>query len=277
MKNKFFKIIVFLVIIVFQSHSFASKAETIIKGDIIAGGILIIETLPNSILKLDGNAIPLSKDGYGIIGFERYPKNIQNLEIFYSTGEIEKITLDIKTRSYKIQKIEGIQKEKVTPPKELLDRIYEEKIRVKTARKRALLIDEPYYMNGFVLPALGPITGVYGSQRILNGISKNPHYGLDIALPVGHNVLAPMDGIVLFIDEDLFFSGGTIIISHGQGLTTSYLHLSKILIKEDQKIMKGEIIGQVGATGRVTGPHLHWGVEWMGMRLDPEYLVNLLK
>tara|TARA_B100000686_G_scaffold54455_1_gene58686 strand:+ start:32381 stop:33214 length:834 start_codon:yes stop_codon:yes gene_type:complete len=277
MKIKFFKKIVFFIIIVFQIYSYPIKAETSIKGEIIAGGILIIDTLPNTRIKLEGNIIPISQQGYGIIGFERYPKNIQILEIFYSTGEIEKIILDIKKRSYKIQNIKGVEKDKVTPPKELLERIYKEKIRVKNARKKALLIDESYYMNGFILPASGPITGVYGSQRVLNGVPKNPHYGLDIALPVGHNVMAPMDGIVLFTDKDLFYAGGTIIISHGQGLTTSYLHLSKILVEEGQKVYKGKIIGKVGATGRVTGPHLHWGVEWMGKRLDPEYLVKLLE
>lgn len=277
MKNKFFKRIFFFIVIIYQIHFYDLQAETSIKGEIIAGGILIIETLPNTTLKLEGNTIPISQEGYGIIGFDRYPKNIQILEIFYPTGTIEKIILDIKKRSYKIQKIEGVQKEKVTPPKEVLDRIYNEKIKVRTARKKAHFIDEPYYMNGFIMPASGPITGIYGSQRVLNGVPKNPHYGLDIALPVGYKVLAPMDGIVLFTDKDLFFSGGTIIIAHGQGLTTSYLHLSKILVKDNQKVMNGEIIGEVGATGRVTGPHLHWGVEWMGKRLDPEYLVKLLK
>ena len=277
MKNKFLKRIFFFIVIVYQIHSYDLKAETSIKGEIIAGGILIIETLPNTILKLEGNTIPISQEGYGIIGFDRHPKNRQTLEIFYSTGKIEEIILDIKKRSYKIQKIDGVQKEKVTPPKEVLDRIYDEKIRVRTARKKAHFIDKSYYMNGFVMPASGPITGIYGSQRILNGVPKNPHYGLDIALPVGYKVLAPMDGIVLFTDKDLFFAGGTIIIAHGQGLTTSYLHLSKIFVKEKQKVLNGEIIGEVGSTGRVTGPHLHWGVEWMGKRLDPEYLVKLLK
>jgi len=106
----------------------------------------------------------------------------------------------------------------------------------------------------------------------LNGKARSPHYGIDIALPKGHEVLSPMDGIILFIDNDLYYSGGTIIIGHGQGLTTSYLHLSKILVSESDFVKKGQLIGEVGATGRATGPHLHWGVELKGKRLDPQYL-----
>ena len=269
------KINYFIYIFIFLLFSFTIRAETLIKGEIIAGGILIIKTLPNSIVKLDDNIVPISDNGYGLIGFERKPKNIQKLKIVSPTNQTEEITLNIKNRSYKIQKIDGLEKEKVDPPQELLDRIYNEKIRVKKSRNEANSLKTPYYLNGFVMPVKGPITGVYGSQRILNGVPKSPHYGLDIALPTGHNIKAPMDGVIIFTDNDLFYSGGTIIIAHGQGLSTSYLHLSKILVEKNQKVRKGDIIGKVGATGRVTGAHLHWGVEWMGKRLDPEYLIKL--
>ena len=274
---KFYIKISLFIVFIFPLFTMDIKAETNIKGEIIAGGIVIVETRPGAIVKLDGEIIPISDQGYGLVGFERQPKNTQNLKIIHSTDEIENITLNIKKRSYKIQRIEGLQKEKVEPPKALLDRIYEERLRVKKSRLEAGLLKTPYYLNGIIMPANGPITGIYGSQRILNGISKSPHYGLDIALSVGHSVLAPMDGVVVFTDSDLFYSGGTIIISHGQALTTSYLHLSKILVKNNQKVLKGEIIGEVGATGRVTGAHLHWGAEWMGKRIDPEYLLRLLK
>ena len=160
---------------------------------------------------------------------------------------------------------------------EKLDRIYLERKIVRESRNKAALIKELFYNNGFNVPASGPISGVYGSQRILNGKAKSPHYGIDIALPEGYNVLAPMDGIVLFVHNDLYFSGGTIIIGHGQGLTTSYLHLSEILVEKEEIIKKGDLIGRVGSTGRATGPHLHWGVELNGKRLDPQYLTVFQK
>jgi len=267
----------FLLFILFLLFLNESIAKTGIKGKVIAGGIIVLEARPNTIFKLDGSIIPVSKEGFTIIGFERQPKSLQTLEIIYKDVIIEKIALNVIQRTYKIQKIDGVEKEKVEPPRELLDRIYQERIRVKKARSKAGFIKESYYLNGFIWPAFGVFSGIYGSQRILNGIPKSPHYGLDIALPEGYDVLSPMDGIVLFTDNDLYYSGGTILIGHGQGLTTSYLHLSKIIVKEGQKILKGKLIGKVGSTGRATGPHLHWGVEWMGKRLDPEYLVEALR
>jgi murein DD-endopeptidase MepM/ murein hydrolase activator NlpD len=260
----FFTYIIFLLNIV--------NAKTFIKGEVIAGGILVVNVFPGAKVKLNGELVMISDNGLFLVGFERIPKPIQILEIYEGNSLVEKITLNVKIRSYKIQKISGIQKEKVDPPQSVIDRIYNERKKVKESRKKANLITSTYYNNGFILPALGPISGVYGSQRILNGKPRSPHYGIDIALPKGHEVVSPMDGIVLFTNHDLYYSGGTIIIGHGQGLTTSYLHLSKILVTVNDKVRRGELIGRVGATGRVTGPHLHWGAELKGKRIDPQYL-----
>ena len=260
----FFTYIIFLLNIV--------NAKTFIKGEVIAGGILVVNVFPGAKVKLNGELVMISDNGLFLVGFERIPKPIQILEIYEGNSLVEKITLNVKIRSYKIQKISGIQKEKVDPPQSVIDRIYTERKKVKESRKKANLITSTYYNNGFILPALGPISGVYGSQRILNGKPRSPHYGIDIALPKGHEVVSPMDGIVLFTNHDLYYSGGTIIIGHGQGLTTSYLHLSEILVTVNDKVRRGELIGRVGATGRVTGPHLHWGAELKGKRIDPQYL-----
>ena len=260
----FFTYIIFLLNIV--------NAKTFIKGEIIAGGIIVVNVFPGAKAKLNGESVMISAKGLFLVGFERIPEPIQILEIYEGNLLVEKITLNVKIRSYKIQKIRGIQKEKVDPPQSVIDRIYNERKNVKESRKKANLIINTYYNNGFILPALGPISGVYGSQRILNGKPRSPHYGIDIALPKGHEVVSPMDGIVLFTNNDLYYSGGTIIIGHGQGLTTSYLHLSKILVTVNDKVRRGELIGRVGATGRATGPHLHWGAELKGKRIDPKYL-----
>ena len=260
----FFTYIIFLLNIV--------NAKTFIKGEVIAGGILVVNVFPGAKVKLNGESVMISDNGLFLVGFERIPKPIQILEIYEGNSLVEKITLNVKIRSYKIQKISGIQKEKVDPPQSVIDRIYNERKNVKESRKKANLITSTYYNNGFILPALGPISGIYGSQRILNGKPRSPHYGIDIVLPKGHEVVSPMDGIVLFTNNDLYYSGGTIIIGHGQGLTTSYLHLSKILVTVNDQVRRGELIGRVGATGRATGPHLHWGAELKGKRIDPKYL-----
>ena len=248
------------------------NAKTFIKGEIIAGGIIIVNASPGSTVKLNGESIMISDKGVFLVGFERKPQPTQILEIYDENLLVEKITLNVKTRSYEIQRINGIKKEKVDPPQSVIDRIYMERNSVKESRKKSNLITSTYYNNGFVLPAKGPISGVYGSQRILNGKPRSPHYGIDIALPKGHEVVSPMDGIVVFSNNDLYYSGGTIIIAHGQGLTTSYLHLSEILVSVNDIVRRGELIGKVGATGRATGPHLHWGAELKGKRIDPKYL-----
>ena len=248
------------------------NAKTFIKGEIIAGGIIIVNASPGSTVKLNGESIMISDKGVFLVGFERKPQPTQILEIYDENLLVEKITLNVKIRSYEIQRINGIKKEKVDPPQSIIDRIYMERNSVKESRKKSNLITSTYYNNGFVLPANGPISGVYGSQRILNGKPRSPHYGIDIALPKGHEVVSPMDGIVVFSNNDLYYSGGTIIIAHGQGLTTSYLHLSEILVSVNDIVRRGELIGKVGATGRATGPHLHWGAELKGKRIDPKYL-----
>ena len=248
------------------------NAKTFIKGEIIAGGIIIVNVSPGSTVKLNDESIMISDKGVFLVGFERKPQPTQILEIYNENVLVEKITLNVKIRSYEIQRINGIKKEKVDPPQSIIDRIYMERNSVKESRKKSNLITSTYYNNGFVLPANGPISGVYGSQRILNGKPRSPHYGIDIALPKGHEVVSPMDGIVVFSNNDLYYSGGTIIIAHGQGLTTSYLHLSEILVSVNNIVRRGELIGKVGATGRATGPHLHWGAELKGKRIDPKYL-----
>ena len=248
------------------------NAKTFIKGEIIAGGIIVVNVSPGATVKLNDESIMISDKGVFLVGFERKPQPTQILEIYNENVLVEKITLNVKIRSYEIQRINGIKKEKVDPPQSVIDRIYMERNSVKESRKKSNLITSTYYNNGFVLPAKGPISGVYGSQRILNGKPRSPHYGIDIALPKGHEVVSSMDGIVVFSNNDLYYSGGTIIIAHGQGLTTSYLHLSEILVSVNNIVRKGELIGKVGETGRATGPHLHWGAELKGKRIDPKYL-----
>ena len=136
-------------------------------------------------------------------------------------------------------------------------------------RARQTLRASSEYAKGFIWPAEGPVTGVYGSQRVFNGVPKRPHYGLDIAGPVGTPVVAPASGEVTLVNEDMYYSGGTLVIDHGQGVSSTFIHLSKIHVKSGESIAQGQLIAEMGATGRVTGPHLDWRINWFNQRLDP--------
>ena len=265
-----FTIFLFLI----QINCFSAFSKTLIKGEKIAGGILLCKTFKGAKVYLDGKEIPVSNNGSFVIGFHRDPKSTQIIEIRGDDLYEEKIVVNIRNRKYAIQRIDGIDPSKVNPPPEVLERIYREIALVKKARSISKSISESYYEEGFILPAEGPISGEYGSQRILNGEPKRPHYGIDIALPIGHPIMAAGSGKVLLVEENLYFSGGTLIIGHGQGLTTTYLHMSKILVNVGQIVKRGLIIGEAGDTGRATGPHLDWRAEWLNRRIDPIFLLK---
>ena len=133
---------------------------------------------------------------------------------------------------------------------------------------------DAYYTAGFSWPANGRISGVYGSQRILNGKPRNPHFGLDIAAPTGSDVYAPADGLVTLTHPDMLLSGGTIILDHGQGLSSSFLHLSEILVEAGVFVKQGDLIARIGATGRASGPHLDWRMNWLDRRVNPQLLLT---
>jgi len=179
---------------------------------------------------------------------------------------------DVARRSYDVQRIDGVPERTVTPPAEVLARIRREQALVD--RARAPVSARQDFLSGFARPLEGPITGVYGSARIYNGVPKNPHYGLDIAAPSGTLVRAPAAGVVRLAQPDLYFSGGTLIVDHGQGLTSTFIHLSALLVAEGDELARGEPIARVGATGRATGPHLDWRMNWQDVRIDPALVLR---
>jgi murein DD-endopeptidase MepM/ murein hydrolase activator NlpD len=226
---------------------------------------------PSAGVRFQGKTVQVSPDGLFVVGFSRDAEPTMEIEIQQPSGEVEKHPIHIKKRTYNIQRIDGLPPRKVSPSKEDLERIYKDIALVKKARK----IDDPRldFTQPFIWPVIGRISGVYGSQRILNGKPKRPHFGVDIAAPTGTPVKAPADGVVTMVHDDMFYSGGTLIVDHGHGVSTVYMHLHKILVKKGQSVKQGDVIAQVGATGRVTGPHLHWGMNWFDTRLDPALLV----
>jgi biotin carboxyl carrier protein len=242
-----------------------------LEGHLVQGGMAIGKVDPAATVHFQGKAVRVSPDGLFVIGFSRDAAVASVIEIHQPSGMVEKHPVTIEKRTYQIQRIDGLPPRKVSPSPKDQERISKDRALVKKARRT----DDPRtdFFQPFIWPVTGRISGVYGSQRILNGKPKWPHFGVDIAAPTGTPVKAPADGIVTMAHNDMFYSGGTLIVDHGHGLSTTYMHLHKILAKTGQQVKQGDVIAQVGATGLVTGPHLHWGMNWFDTRLDPALLV----
>ncbi|WP_456415374.1 M23 family metallopeptidase [Thiolapillus sp.] len=259
-----------LLLLLFSTLASAAPVE--LQGQFVQGGLVFGKTMPGARVVHDGEPVLVSPRGDFLIGFNRDAPEQSELVIVLPDGNKEVRKLQVAQRNYRIQRIDGLPERKVTPRKEDQQRIKADREAVKKARaRRDQRID---FLQGFAWPAQGRISGVYGSQRILNGKPKWPHYGVDIAGPVGKPVRAPADGIVTLAHPDMFYSGATLIMDHGHGLSSTFLHLHKILVKEGQKVEKGQIVAEMGASGRVTGPHLDWRMNLRGKRLDPQLLVG---
>ena len=252
---------------------FSFKVSAIeFNGKFIQGHFITGKTDPNSKVKIDKKQIRVSKDGYFAFGLARDRKYDVVITI-EKNGVKEKITKRIQKRKYNIQRIDGLEEKMVTPPEEVYERIKKDNKLI--AKARAVDTDLDYFKDKFIIPVEDAIiTGVYGSQRILNGKPKWPHYGLDFAQDEGAPVKAMINGTVTLAETDLYYTGGTLIFDHGHGISTLYMHLNEIFVKKGQKVKQGEVIGTVGATGRATGAHLDVRLNWFGVRLDPATVLN---
>lgn len=250
----------------------AEATELRLRGDPVQGGLIFGEVQPGSRVLLDGDAIMVSPDGLFVIGFGRDESGKRRLEVQTPGVGITTRELEIAAREYDIERVDGLPPRTVTPDPEALERIRQEAAMVSSARARRDA--RPDFATPFAWPASGRISGVYGSQRILNGEPRRPHYGLDIAAPTGTPVYAPAPGIVTLAHDDMYFSGGTLIIDHGHGLSSSFLHLSEILVESGAYVSQGDMIARIGATGRASGPHLDWRMNWLDRRVDPRRLVT---
>ena len=241
------------------------------KGKFLQGHFIVGVTNPSARIIVDKKEVKVSKDGFFVFGIDRDRKfdltitKIQN-------GKKEKIVKKVLKREYNIQRIDGLEESKVTPPESVYKRIKEENNKIGKAR--AINSDLPFFKNQFIMPVKGIISGVYGSQRILNGKPKWPHYGIDIAAKKGTMIKSSGSGTVTMAEDDLYYTGGTIIMDHGHGISTIYSHLESIMVSVGDKINQGDIIGTVGSTGRSTGPHLDFRINWFQTRLDPMSVLN---
>ena len=252
----------FLIIFLISAHSNAIEFE----GKFLQGHYIVGITSPSAKIIIDKKEVKVSNDGYFVFGIDRDRKfdltitKIQN-------GKKEKIIKKVLKRKYNIQRIDGLEESKVTPPESVYKRIKEENGRIGKAR--AINSDLTFFTEQFIMPVKGIISGVYGSQRILNGKPKWPHYGIDIAAKQGTEIKSSGTGVVTMAEDDLYYTGGTVIMDHGHGISTIYSHLENVMVKVGDEVKQGEVIGTVGSTGRSTGPHLDFRINWFQTRLDP--------
>src|SRR6056300_555633 len=262
-----------ILILIFFYLFFNNLHSLELNGEFYQGNLIIGKTEPETQIFIDKSKIKVSKDGYFAFGLSKDRKNDVVIKVI-NKKKTEKITKKIYKKKYQIQKIDGLPQKQVTPPKEVYERIKNDNKLI--AEARSINSDYIHFVDKFNLPIENSIiTGVYGSQRILNGIPKSPHYGLDFAAKEGTPIKAMLDGVVTLSEKDLYYTGGTIIFDHGHGVSTLYMHLKDVNVSKGQKIKKGEIIGTVGKTGRSTGAHLDIRLNWFDVKLDPASVLDL--
>ena len=259
------RILISLFFLLITTSSFAVTFE----GKFIQGSFILGKTEPGSEVFIDKKKVKVTPDGYFVFGLGRDRKN----DVVITINK-KKIVKKVYKRKYNIQRIDGLEEKKVTPPEEIYERIKRENGWI--GEVRAINSDLTFFTKEFIIPVENSIiTGVYGSQRILNGKPKWPHYGLDFAADEGTEIKAMLNGTVTLAESDLFYTGGTLIFDHGHGISTLYMHMKEILVKKDQEVKQGDIIGTVGSTGRATGAHLDVRLNWFQIRLDPATALDI--
>lgn len=242
-------------------------------GDLVQGGLVFGQTLPGATASLDGEPVMVGEDGRFLLGFGRDHGATALLVVTHVDGSVVRRALEIADRDFPVDRIDGLDQSKVSGFTDAqLAQIAADKAKKDAAR--ALTEPAPYWAAGFSWPVTGRISGVFGSQRILNGEAKTPHSGVDVAAATGTPVKAPAAGVVRLAEGDMYFEGGLVFIDHGHWLESAFLHLSRIDVKPGDPVAAGDVIGAVGATGRATGPHMHWSLKWAGTLVDPQLVAG---
>ena len=263
------RILISLVLLLIATSSFAVTFE----GKFIQGSFILGKTESGSEVFVDKKKVKVTSDGFFVFGLGR-DRKYDVVITLNKDGNKQKIVKKVQKRKYNIQRIDGLEEKKVTPPEEVYERIKRENKWIGEAR--AIDSNLTFFTKKFIVPIEHAIiSGVYGSQRILNGKPKWPHYGLDFAADEGTKIQAMLDGTVTLVKPDLFYTGGTLIFDHGHGISTLYMHMQKILVNKGQKVKQGDVIGTVGSTGRATGAHLDVRLNWFEIRLDPAAVLDL--
>lgn len=245
----------------------AGDARIVFPDHVQQGAMVIGKVPPGSRVEYDGRRLRVTDYGTVVFGVARDATGASEIEVTPPGGPVQTAAVRITPRDWPIERVNGVPPKTVAPPPEIAARIEREQAAVSAARRRD--DDRIGFTQTFIWPVKGRISGRFGNQRIYNGTPGSAHSGMDIAAAKGMPVKAPADGVVTFASPDLYLTGGTLLLDHGFGISSNFLHLSELDVKVGDSVKQGDIIGKVGATGRATGPHLHWGMNWFDVRIDP--------
>ncbi len=267
------KLLVLCITVLF-SVATASAESVELSGRLEQGGIVFGTVNAGTQLTVDGRAVSVSDRGRFVFGLDRNARSSATLVVRDPDGAETTQVISVAPRDWLIERVDGLPQNTVTPNPKTVKRIQAEGGMIVAARNRTEPV--PFFETGFLQPAQGRISGVFGSQRILNGQPRSPHSGLDIAAPTGTPIVATADGIVSLVHDGMVLTGKTVMIDHGFGLDSVYIHMSEIKVEQGQPVRQGDPIGAIGMTGRTNGPHLHFGISWYGAKLDPQTVLAAL-
>jgi murein DD-endopeptidase MepM/ murein hydrolase activator NlpD len=265
-----------MLLVAIACEALAPDAVSKFPSSVSQGALVIGEVPAGAEVRYGDRDLAVTRDHHVVFGVGRDEKGPVFVDVREPGGARERIEIAVTPRDWPVERIEGVPPATVEPPPEIAARIKREQARVVAVRSRNDARDD--FLATFIWPVEGRISGRFGNQRVYvvdgKNVPKAPHSGMDIAVPQGTPVKAPAAGIVTFADPDLYLTGGTIVIDHGRGVSSNFLHLSRIDVKVGQRVEQGDVVGAVGMTGRATGPHLHWGMNWFNVRLDPLLVVD---
>lgn len=245
----------------------AAQARVVFPERVQQGALVFGKVPPGSRVEYDGRVLRTTGYGTVVFGVGRDATGPLRVAVVRPDGSRADAGIRVDPRDWPMERVDGVPPKTVAPPPDIAERIRREQARVSAARTRD--DDRADFAQRFAWPVEGRISGRFGSGRIYNGQPGAGHSGMDIAAPTGTPVKAPAAGIVSFADPGLYLTGGTVVIDHGHGVSSNFLHLSRIDVAVGDRVEQGEVFAAVGATGRATGPHLHWGMNWFDVRVDP--------
>ncbi|MFA7437943.1 M23 family metallopeptidase [Castellaniella sp.] len=247
--------------------AWAADAEIIFPIQVQQGAMVIGKVPPGSQVRYGDRALDVTGYGTVVLGVARDADRPARLTITPPGGQPHSVDIAIVPRDWPVERVNGVPPKTVAPPPHIAERIRREQARV--AHARATSSHDTGFAQAFIWPVQGRISGRFGNQRIYNGVPGAAHSGMDIAVPSGTPVKAPASGRIVFAEPDLYLTGGTVLIDHGYGIGSNFLHLSRLDVAVGDVVAQGQVIGRAGATGRATGPHVHWGMTWFDVRIDP--------
>lgn len=256
-----------LVLVGLSSHAAEIPAGLTLDQPLRQGQLVIGHSKPGARISVDQRNLRVDAQGRFVFGLGRDQTRVSLCVRLPDEAKARCAGLPVATREYAIERVNGLPQSTVTPNPTEQARIEREAALIVKAREIDAARSD--FAGGFVRPAKGRISGVYGSQRVLNGEPKSPHMGLDIAAPVGTLITAPAPGVVTLVHPDMLLTGQSVIVDHGHGVSSVYIHMSRTDVIEGQRLKAGDAIGAIGMTGRASGPHLHWGLNWFEVKLDP--------